>query len=169
MNNQYPPKLLAKSKRKSKNESDKEIVVSLEDHSIDTARCAEFIFTLEERWGRNWCRFFRIAESDQHRFLLNLKIAALLHDLGKANEDFYAAVTKPGSPAQTLRHEHISALILFLPQVRNWLAQNPELDLDVITAAVLSHHLKASPTTDAEKYGWCAPRGKSNRSSSPRC
>lgn len=164
MNNPHPLTLLAKSKRKSKTEIDKDIVVSLEDHSIDTARCAEFIFTLEKRWGRNWCRFFRIAESDHRRFLLNLKIAALLHDLGKANEDFYAAVTKPGSPAQTLRHEHLSALILFLPEVRNWLTQNPALDLDVITAAVLSHHLKATPTRDADSYGWCAPRGKTTLS-----
>jgi CRISPR-associated endonuclease/helicase Cas3 len=160
MSNNLPEKLLAKSKRKSRTSSNQEIVVSLQEHSVDTARCAEFIFTLEKRWGRNWCRFFRIAESECERFLLNLKVAALLHDLGKANEDFYAAVTRPGSPAQTLRHEHLSALLLFLPQVRNWLAQNPALDLDVITAAVLSHHLKASPATEAEKYGWCAPRGK---------
>jgi CRISPR-associated endonuclease/helicase Cas3 len=164
MSNSLPEKLLAKSKRKSRTAPNQEIIVSLQEHSLDTARCAEFIFTLEKRWGRNWCRFFRVAESERERFLLNLKIAALLHDLGKANEDFYAAVTKPGSPAQTLRHEHLSALILFLPQVRNWLTQNPELDLDVITAAVLSHHLKASPTTEAAKYGWCAPRGKTTLS-----
>lgn len=153
-----PEKLLAKSKRTMKDGRVSE--VSLQEHSLDTARCAELIFDLRKRWGRNWCRFFRIAERERERFLLNLKVAALLHDLGKANEDFYRAVTNTPSPAQTLRHEHLSALILFLPQVRNWLAQCPQLDLDVITAAVLSHHLKVSPTRDAEKYGWCAPRGK---------
>lgn len=153
INNQSIQTLLAKSKRNGR-------TITLEEHSCDTAKAAERIFNLGKRWGRNWCRFFGIAATDRERFLLNLKVAALLHDLGKANEDFYQAVTNPAAPPQTLRHEHISALILFLPQVRNWLALNPSLDLDVITAAVLSHHLKVSPLRDAEKYGWCAPRGK---------
>ena len=157
--NQIQPleKLLAKSRRNG-------CELSLEEHSFDTAKAAELIFNLENRWGRNWCRFFGIAPSDRERFLLNLKVAALLHDLGKANEDFYRAVTNFAAPPQTLRHEHISALILFLPEVRNWLAQNPALDLDVITAAVLSHHLKASAATECEKHGWCAPRGKTTLS-----
>ena len=68
----------------------------------------------------------------------------MFHDIGKANEDFYTAVTIPGFTPQPLRHEHLSALVLCLPEVRSWLAQNPLLDVDVITAAVLSHHLKAS-------------------------
>jgi CRISPR-associated endonuclease/helicase Cas3 len=154
--NQIRPleKLLAKSRRAGRPP------LTLEEHSFDTAKAAELIFNLEKRWGRNWCRFFGIAPADRERFLLNLKVAALLHDLGKANEDFYQAVTNFAAPPQTLRHEHISALILFLPEVRNWLAQNPALDVDVITAAVLSHHLKASATTECEKHGWCAPRGK---------
>ncbi|MCI0693626.1 CRISPR-associated helicase Cas3' [candidate division KSB1 bacterium] len=156
-NNQALQPLLAKSKRNGR-------IVTLEEHSCDTAKAAELIFNLEKRWGRNWCRFFRIAAVDRERFLLNLRVAALLHDLGKANEDFYRAVTNFAAPPQTLRHEHISALILFLPEVRNWLAQNSALDLDVITAAVLSHHLKASAATEAEKYGWCAPRGKTTLS-----
>lgn len=157
-NNQAPSKLLAKSRR-----SDREDM-TLQNHSFDTAEAAELIFNLEKRWGRNWCRFFGIATADRERFLLNLKVAALLHDLGKANEDFYQAVTNFAAPPQTLRHEHISALILFLPEVRDWLADNPALDLDVITAAVLSHHLKASAASEAEKYGWCAPRGKTTLS-----
>ena len=160
MSNFLPNDLLAKSIRKSRSDPDKKITVSLQEHSFDTAKCAELIFRLDKRWGRNWCRFFRIVETDRERFLLNLKVAALLHDLGKANEDFYRAVTNFSAPPQTLRHEHISALLLFLPQFRSWLAQNSELDLDVITAAVLSHHLKASQNLDAENYGWCAPRGK---------
>ena len=65
-------KLLAKSRRNGRE-------VSLQEHSYDTAKAAELIFRLEKRWGRNWCRFFRISETDRERFLLNLKIAALLH------------------------------------------------------------------------------------------
>jgi CRISPR-associated endonuclease/helicase Cas3 len=162
MNHSLPEKLLAKSKRKSRFDTGKEIAVSLQEHSFDTARCAEFIFRLDQRWGRNWCRFFGIQEEERERFLLNLKIAAFFHDIGKANEDFYRAVTSGGFIPQSVRHEHLSALILFLPQVRNWLSQNPALDLDVITAAVLSHHLKASPERDADKFGWCQPKGRQN-------
>jgi CRISPR-associated endonuclease/helicase Cas3 len=154
MNKQeMPKKLLAKSRFKSGEE------LSLEKHLCDTEEAARQIFRLEGRWGQNWCRFFKLRSKEaQERFLLNLRIAALFHDIGKANEDFYAAVSKPGFTQQTLRHEHLSALILFLPEVRQWLAQNTELDLDVITAAVLSHHIKAADSGD--DYRWCQPKNK---------
>lgn len=118
--------------------------VTLEQHLQDAAQCAAQIFRLEGRWGQNWCRFFQIQGIEaQEQFLLNLQVAALFHDLGKANEDFYAAVSQPGFTQQTIRHEHISALILCLPETRIWLSKDSRLDADIITAAVLSHHLKA--------------------------
>lgn len=141
-----PPKLLAKSKPS----------ITLESHLRDTENAATQIFRLNGRWGRNWCRFFRIqSQAAQQQFLLNLQVAALFHDIGKANEDFYTAVSSPGYTEQTLRHEHISALVLHLPEVRAWLSTNPALDLEVITAAVLSHHLKAAK---GGEYKWCQPR-----------
>jgi len=133
-----PTQLLAKSPRPGRDP------VTLEQHLRDTEVCAAQIFRLDGRWGQNWCRFFQIQEEkDRTQFLLNLRIAALFHDLGKANEDFYNAVAQAGFIQQTIRHEHLSALILCLPEVRNWLSKDPRLDADVITAAVLSHHLKA--------------------------
>jgi CRISPR-associated endonuclease/helicase Cas3 len=129
----------------------------LEQHLIDTEHAAILIFRLDGRWGRNWCRFFGLRSDEvQKKFLLNLHIAALFHDLGKANEDFYRAVTRAEFIQQSLRHEHISALLLHLPLVRHWLAQNTTLDLEVITAAVMSHHIKAA--LDGE-WKWCQPRG----------
>jgi CRISPR-associated endonuclease/helicase Cas3 len=159
-----PEKLLAKSKRVNTKE------VTLEAHLQDTEKAAQLIFRLDGRWGKNWCRFFKIeSEELREKFLLNLRVAALFHDIGKANEDFHEAVTAPGFKPQTLRHEHLSALVLCLPEVRQWLAQNPELDIDIITAAVLSHHLKASESQitikgdpEASKklknYRWCQPQ-----------
>lgn len=158
-----PTQLLAKSPRHGREP------ITLEEHLQDTALCAAQIFRLDGRWGRNWCRFFQINnQEDQEKFLLNLQVAALFHDLGKANEDFYQAVSKPGFLPQTIRHEHLSALVLCLPDVRSWLANNPRLDADVITAAVLSHHLKASKDSksvkDKEKseqikdYRWGQPQ-----------
>jgi CRISPR-associated endonuclease/helicase Cas3 len=147
---QVPQTLLAKSKREGR-------VVSLEQHLLDTEQAAVLIFRLGGRWGRNWCRFFGLhARETQEKFLLNLRIAALFHDIGKANADFYRAVTHPAFVPQSLRHEHISALLLHLPAVRSWLARNPALDLEVITAAVLSHHIKAALDGD---WKWCQPRG----------
>ena len=146
-----PDKLLAKSKQGDR-------IVTLQEHLSDTEKSARQIFRLDGRWGQNWCRFFKLAsEEEQEKFLLNLRIAALFHDIGKANEEFYKAVEEGGD--QTFRHEHISALILHLPQVRFWL-NHKTLDVEVITAAVLSHHLKASEKGDRQ---WASPN-KGSRS-----
>ena len=147
-----PEYLLAKSKRGDR-------IVTLQEHLSDTEKSARQIFRLDGRWGQNWCRFFGLAsEEEQQKFLLNLLVAALFHDIGKANEEFYKAVS--GGCDQTFRHEHISALILHLPLVRAWLNHKP-LDVEVITAAVLSHHLKAEEKGDRQ---WASPnkgtRGK---------
>jgi CRISPR-associated endonuclease/helicase Cas3 len=148
-----PQPLLAKSKKEGQDP------VTLKEHLEDTEKAAREVFCLEKRWGRNWCRFFKIYEkADQEKFLLNLRIAALFHDIGKANEDFQKAVSQSGFYQQTVRHEHLSALILHLPEVREWLSDNKNLDLEVITAAVLSHHIKAS--ADSEKWKWMQPKGK---------
>lgn len=157
--NQPVEKLLAKSRRNGRE-------LSLEQHLCDTENAALRIFRLDGRWGQNWCRFFKLNGAEQQeQFLLNLRVAALFHDIGKANEDFHRAVTEKGFFAQTLRHEHLSALLLCLPEVRQWLAQNSRLDADVITAAVLSHHLKAAESGEEYKargWKWCQPRGQRN-------
>lgn len=165
-----PKDLLAKSRRGDH-------TITLQEHLNDTEKCARKIFGLDGRWGRNWCRFFQLNnEASQQKFLLNLRIAALFHDIGKANADFYQAVTAPGFKPQTLRHEHLSALVLCLPEVREWLGNNPDLDIDVITGAVLSHHLKASENSitikgDKEEggrlknYRWCQPSPDSGKTS----
>jgi CRISPR-associated endonuclease/helicase Cas3 len=158
--NKLPDKLLAKSKREGRD------IVTLEEHLLDTEKVAAHLFNLTKRLGKNWCRFFKILTSEQQEiFLLNLRVAALFHDIGKANEDFYNAVDGKGAKIQTLRHEHLSALILCLPRVRKWLSQNPKLDLEIITAAVLSHHLKAArdgkTTSNGLSYKWGEPQTNS--------
>jgi CRISPR-associated endonuclease/helicase Cas3 len=145
-----PKGLLAKSCREGRKP------LSLQKHLADTEDAAWKIFRLDKRWGKTWCRFFGIGGREaQERFMLNLRVAALLHDIGKANEDFQAAVTR-GNAVQTVRHEHLSALLLHLPDVRRWLAANKELDLEVITAAVLSHHIKAARGGD--EWKWCGTK-----------
>lgn len=89
----------------------------------------------------DWLRFFRL-EPDQHStFWRNTVAAIALHDLGKANDGFQAAVRHQGE--QVIRHEHLSALLLVLPPIADWLAALPGIDLDLVVSAVLGHHLKA--------------------------
>lgn len=145
-----PEHLLAKSARKDRPH------LSLERHLLETEQAAVAIFRPDGRWWDSWCRFFRLQGKERESFLLHLQVAGLLHDLGKANEDFLRAVTARGFHAQTLRHEHISALVMHLPEVRAWLTSGGNLDVDAITAAVLSHHLKAAQEGD---WQWCQPVG----------
>ncbi|OJH33915.1 CRISPR-associated helicase Cas3' [Cystobacter ferrugineus] len=146
-----PVELLAKSRLPGREP------VTLEAHLLDTERAALALFAPPSRWGRSFPRFFKLGEADSGCFLLNLRLAALFHDLGKANADFLAAVTSRHPVPQTLRHEHLSALILHLPEVSRWLATHPGIDLDIVAAATLSHHFKASDSGD--EFRWCQHRG----------
>lgn len=144
--------LLAKSPRAGQQ-------VTLEGHLRDTETCAALIFATSGRWGRAWRRFFRLTEAVARSFLLHVRLAALFHDLGKANEDFQRAV-KGAHIIQTVRHEHLSALLLCVPAVRAWLGAGRErVDLDAVTAAVLSHHLRAS---ERGEHKWGQLQGASS-------
>jgi CRISPR-associated endonuclease/helicase Cas3 len=127
---------------------------SLAEHLHDTERAAAEVFRLDRRWGQSLCRFFQIPHAEAERFLLGVRVAGLFHDLGKANADFCAMMTG-GNQKQVLRHEHLSATLLHLPEIQAWLRQAPQLDHDVVTAAVLSHHIQASE--DGE-HKWMEPR-----------
>ena len=117
--------------------------LTLEKHLLDTEEAAIQIFKKDSRFFDNWLRFFKIDKIYEDKLLLNLRVACLFHDIGKANEDFQKAVTEKGIFNQGIRHEHLSALVLHLPEVKEWLGQNKELDHDVISASVLTHHLKS--------------------------
>lgn len=130
-----------------------ELTLELERHLSDTEIAAQAIF--KGRILQNWCRFFKV--KDAGKFLIHLRITALFHDIGKANEEFYrAADTNNWTQKQALRHEWLSALILHLPKVRSWLEPSG-LDVEVITASVLCHHLKAHPSD------WGKPRSGDER------
>ena len=94
-----------------------------------------------------WLRFFKISSVDFSRFHANGIAACGLHDLGKANDGFQRTV-RGKRDAQVMRHEHLSALILILPQFSNWLASCPLIDADIVISAVAGHHLKASPNNE---------------------
>ncbi len=129
--------LLAKSRVRGRE-------LSLAQHLSDTDLAAAALFRAGTRWASAFLRFHRLEEGDHPTFLLHLRLAALLHDLGKANEGFLSMLTGRHGDGQPFRHEHLSALVLAEPSVRVWFTAVAGLDLDLIVAAVLSHHLKAS-------------------------
>jgi CRISPR-associated endonuclease/helicase Cas3 len=77
------------------------------------------------------------------RFRRAVLLAALAHDLGKANDHFQGMLDgSRGDAPQGLRHEWATVLILEEPAVRDWLRPAVECDADwhVAQWAVAGHH-----------------------------
>ncbi len=130
---------------------------TLLEHTKDIMTSVELLYgtaNAPTRLGREWLRFFRLKNEDYESFLINTLAAAACHDLGKANDGFQRAVTRNGD--QSIRHEHLSGLLLSLPDFKEWLSHNPLLDFDVVLSSVISHHLKVDPER------WGQPLGMSN-------
>lgn len=121
----------------------------LAEHCNEVMQAFEALFgTIDgpTRLGREWLHFFRLSEADFVTFYVNGLVACGLHDLGKANSGFQDAVTSKGH--QQIRHEHLSGLILALPEFRAWLEACPDADSDLVLSAVIGHHLKATSDSD---------------------
>jgi CRISPR-associated endonuclease/helicase Cas3 len=117
--------------------------LSLAAHTFDVVDAFAALFGRAGRPTRlaeRWAAFFKLDGTEA--FLRNGTAAAFVHDWGKANDGFQLLLE--GKAGQLIRHEHLSALLLHLPAVRQWLAARPDLDQDLILAAVVTHHLKAS-------------------------
>jgi CRISPR-associated endonuclease/helicase Cas3 len=143
-------KLLAKSKYNGRE-------VTILDHALQVEEVANLIFNKDCRMKKSWLRFFNILKNQEDMFIKTLRVISLLHDIGKANCDFQMAVTKPGSITQSLRHEHISTLILSMPECKTWLKESG-IDYDIVRASILSHHIKASLIGN---YELCVSKNKS--------
>lgn len=116
---------------------------TLEEHTFDVCRVAETLFGLPgipTHLGIAWLRFFRIELSEHLEFVRTLVAAAAFHDLGKATETFQQAVT--ARTVQSIRHEHLSALVIAIPKVWEWLTRHQNIDWQVVIASVDCHHLK---------------------------
>ncbi len=146
--------ILAKRPRDRQRPAEQETFLG---HSRAVADAFRIMFGTTEvptRLGQEWLRFFKLGLEDNWlRFHRASTAACALHDLGKANSGFQAAV-RGNEAAQVLRHEHLSALILSLPSVATWLGGACQTDSGVVIPAVLGHHLKARADTDAEHPYW---------------
>lgn len=127
---------------------------TLLQHTCDVMDAAEALFGTSDkrtRLGDCWLRFFRLPVEVWPKFHSTLLAACGLHDLGKANDRFQAAMNRLGH--QAIRHEHLSALLIAQEPVWGWLDGDPLLDREVILSAVLTHHLRASESeSDANGF-----------------
>jgi len=117
----------------------------------DAVRCLWGSSERPTRLAWEWLRFFRLPHQYLSTFLTNLYLAALLHDLGKANDRFQASLYHQGE--QAIRHEHLSAVLLYLEPIRRWLSQDggTGIDAEIIISAVVSHHLKINDQQFAKR------------------
>ncbi len=138
----HPP-VLAKSRRGDS-------VVTLPAHTGDVLTAIEALFGDRARptmLASSWLRLFKLQQTSFESFMRHLRVAAALHDLGKASDSFQNAIAH-GSE-QTVRHEHLSGLLLVSEPLATWLSSCPAIHPAVVLSAVLSHHVR----TDSENLG----------------
>ena len=90
---------------------------------------------------RKWLRFFKLGDADFDAFFVNGLLACGLHDIGKANSSFQALVRRK-SRIQVIRHEHLSGLLMWLPEIQDWINQFSGTNFVIILGAVIGHHLR---------------------------
>jgi CRISPR-associated endonuclease/helicase Cas3 len=142
--------LYAKSQPKSKPGQRPRQWPTLESHTDDVCMAMNVLLGKPDsptRLALSILRFLKLSRGDFGRLWLNAMVAAALHDIGKANDGFQAAVGNPifEKGEQVIRHEHLSAMWLAYPVLASWMHKDsdPLLDYDVILSAVATHHLKA--------------------------
>ncbi len=119
------------------------IEITIAEHSSSLLEAVEAIYGrtgAPTPFAGRWLRFFGLEGGLFSRFLLNLRLAAVFHDIGKANDGFQNVLIGRGN--QVIRHEHLSALLLWLEPMREWIGSRQETDFEIILSAVISHHLK---------------------------
>lgn len=138
-----PKRLLAKSYDKFKYASPPDYALLLQ-HSRDVAEASKALAAIT---GRVALLDAGLATDTYERFQRALVANGWMQDLGKASSHFQEMVDGNSGLTQLLRHETISALLLwFDPRLREWLAPLEELLLLSLWGAV-GHHRKFDERT----------------------
>lgn len=107
-----------------------------------TASVVEAVTTLIDTLGNQLLFQFGLSCCDLAQLRATARLAAYIHDLGKANDHFQAVVRKLKNPMehpQLIRHEALSVLLAW--ELRDWLATGDGNFL-IALAAAGGHHLK---------------------------
>lgn len=146
---QMPKNLLAKSERFDRF-GRLEPGCLLAQHTLDVVNAAK---TIMNTVGSDLQRFFKLTDDQMPSLVATSQLAAFCHDIGKANDGFQSMITKSRRD-QSIRHEHLSALLMSLPEVKAWLQNIVQADYELARLIVLGHHLK----TDSDEN--LATKGK---------
>ena len=129
--------LLAKSRVSSLGEG-----ITVADHCVEVADCAAAIV---EAAGSRLAAFFGLDDADEERLELLLRMAALLHDLGKAGGSFQAQMHEDGHQLHPFRHEWLSVAICMDPiGLGSWIrcALPDSRGRTAVLTAVMGHHVR---------------------------
>jgi CRISPR-associated endonuclease/helicase Cas3 len=118
-------------------------------HTFDVVKAAD---TIIQAIGDALQGFFKLTDAQMKTLRATALVAAFCHDLGKANDSFQQMINNQRRD-QTIRHEHLSTLLMSLPQVRVWLEQFPDVDYELARLVVIGHHLKAVDDDSLETKG----------------
>jgi len=113
---------------------------SLSEHS---RQVANYVRTITEVYQEHWKKL--LGEDWAECLSRALRIAALVHDLGKATEGFQRALKNPRSPWE-FRHEVLSAALL--------LSLDGGEEVELAAGAVLTHHRDLEDQKLRQDAGW---------------
>ncbi|MFN4270392.1 MAG: CRISPR-associated helicase Cas3' [Thermosynechococcus sp.] len=106
-----------------------------------TATVVASITTLVETLGQHLLEQFGLTKvTNINEIKATARLAAYLHDWGKANHQFQLVVRNKKKHPQLIRHEVASVLLAW--EFREWLQQCPNADFMVALTAAGGHHLK---------------------------
>ena len=120
--------------------------VTVTDHCVEVADCAGAIV---EVTGARIAAFFGLDDADEARLGPLLRMAALMHDLGKAGGSFQNQMHEGVRERHPFRHEALSVAVCMTPDgLGSWMEQvlpDTHARAAVLTA-VMGHHVRASPS-----------------------
>ena len=120
---------------------------TIAEHTRDVLVAFDALFgqvDAPSRLAECWLQFFlpHFEVDEIRRFFACTRLAAALHDIGKANSGFQKAV-RGEHDAQVIRHEHLSGLILMESGWVEVLSQMAHVDFEIVLCAVIGHHLQS--------------------------
>ncbi|WP_420448540.1 CRISPR-associated helicase Cas3' [Candidatus Palauibacter sp.] len=134
--------LLAKSRVSAQDEA-----ISVAEHCLEVADCAAAII---EAIGSELAAFFGLDDKDEAQLAPLLRVAALIHDLGKAGASFQAQMHEGERQRHPFWHEWLSVAVCMDPAgLGSWIRRalpEPRGRTAVLTA-VMGHHVRTSPSS----------------------
>jgi CRISPR-associated endonuclease/helicase Cas3 len=147
----HPKRLLAKSGRFGAEAPPPQ---TIRKHTYEVMRAAECLVDVT---GESQLEALGLPHSWLDRLRREIKVAALLHDLGKANDHFQGIVRgeRGRDQPQGIRHEVLSYLLAGTSEIRKWVHPNlahPH-SIELVLWAVAGHHRKFPPDSAPDGCG----------------